>query len=121
MKTCILLAINCIFLLSMGCSNGVIGGPFQDQAWTISNASIVTVYNCRMLPPDSSWEKDVQPSPYPDSTRYIADIFNGQARNPSHHSDRGRELVVPCQFAGRSPEGSPIKLVMRDESNRLGS
>lgn len=121
MKTCILLAMNCIFLLPMGCSNGVIGGPFQGQAWTVSNASIVTVYNCRMLPPDSSWEQDVPPSPYPDSTRYIAAIFNGQARNPSLCIGRGSESATPCRSAGRCPEGSPIKLVMRDEANRLGS
>jgi hypothetical protein len=119
MKTCYLLAMSLILLLSLGCSNGFFGNPSQDQAWSVSNASIVMVYNCRMLPPDNSWDKDISPSPYPDSTRNIASIFNGQARRPSLHI--GRDYGIPFQTAGSRPERPLITLVMRGENSRVRS
>lgn len=121
MKTCILLAMTCLFLLLMGCSNGFVGYPCQGQAWTVSDASVVTVYTCRMLPPDNSWNKDIPPSPYPDSTRYVAAVFNGQAGHPSPRIGRIWDYGLHFQSAGRCPDRSPIKLVMRDETNRAGS
>jgi len=101
----------------MGCRNGFIGCPFQDQAWTVSNASIVAVYDCRMLPSDSSWNDDIPPSPYPDSKGYIAAIFNGQAGHPSLHIGGIWDRGIPYQSAGCGHDRSPIKMVMRDEIN----
>lgn len=121
MKTCVLLAMGLILLLQMGCSNGFIGTPSQDQAWSESNALIVAVYNCRMLPPDNSWEKDITPSPFPDSIRYISAALNGKAGHPSLRMGGSFNCDIPFHSSSACPERSPIKLVMRDENNRVGS